>query len=312
MNVYRAPLSGQPTPEVIVLSRANAWVKSQDLSYGLQAGLVTADVQVLTWDAVSHKWRLAYDAQQRNPKPVVVDGNFGPGDTGDATYAATHLNPFDHTAAIMAVHIAMAKLLPGTGEQLVLSTYSTYGGSGSWGEIVVLSFPDGRPRLDYDWSGGNSVPFTVVGDRIHASASYWAPNDGHCCAVRTYTFAIGPVQTAAGVQLRPITDGRPYLGIDESPDSVDNTPTLDVTNVVAGAPAAGKLLAGDQIVKVVNPRPGAVGDGGNFTEDEITRFSPGEVVQLLVRRHGVERVVAIRLGSMLGLSQTPPVSAASM
>jgi hypothetical protein len=241
-----------------------------------------------------------------------VDGNGGPSDTADNQYAATHVLPFDHTADIMSVHIAMAKLLPGTAEQLVLGTWSTYGGSGTWGNLVILSFPAGHPRLDYYWDGGNAAPFTIIGNRIHASAWYWAPSDGHCCAVRTYAFAVGPVQTTSGVRLQPVADGRPYLGIDESPDNADNAPTLDVTNVVSGGPAAGKLFTGDQILKVMNPRRRGVGDGGNFTEDEITRFSPGDVIRLLVRHHGVEHVVPIRLGSMLGLSQTPPASAASM
>ena len=155
---------------------------------------------------------------------------------------------------------------------------NNYGGSGVYGNLVVVGFADGVATIEYLWSGSWLEDFTVNGDTIDATATYYTPSDPQCCPERTYNFSI---DTLPNGDLWELSDQRPWLGVFVTPfDSLDPGSALEVVDVVSGSPADGLVKPGDVILAVRNARPiDKASHLGPALFDELVKFDAGQTAE---------------------------------
>jgi hypothetical protein len=120
----------------------------------------------------------------------------------------------DPEAENVVSKVAFVHLDSNRAEELVVSTQTTYGASGYVGALVVVRFRDGKMSVEYPWSGNGRISFTVAGapphQRLVASASYWTPDDAHCCPAREYRFTVRVDRYGT---VGETSDTRPWLGV---------------------------------------------------------------------------------------------------
>ena len=291
-QVMHADLSGGPVPDVVVTSVGPAVTR---------LGFHSADLRVLEWDPLVHRWGVAFDAQKVMPPPVSsnpANSNSGPGyypDTSDTQPPTPLLDP---KADVTLGPVRAGRLLPGKRQQLVFSASANYGGSGVPAVLAVVDFKNGIADVAYTWGGEGLWQWRLADGVLHAQASYWTPADPHCCAIRKYDFAV----KAKHGYLTEIQDQRPWLGITVRQlggDGAKNAP-LKVVSIDDNAPAKGHLRVGDVLVKVLNP-PAHRKDIGALASplfDELSLFDAGQTAKLRVRRAGSEIAVSVPLGSL--------------
>lgn len=289
-QVLHANLSGGPVPDVVVTS-VGPPVTGLDFH--------SADLRVLEWDPLVHRWAVAFDAQKVVPPPV--SSNPGNSNTGPGYYPSSSGGPpttplLDPKANVTLGPVRFGQLLPGKRRQLVFSASANYGGSGVPAVLAVVDFKDGIANVKYTWSGEGLWNWHLSDGVLHARASYWTPADPHCCAIRTYDFAVKAKQG----YLTEIQDQRPWLGITVRELSGADKTRLEVLSLADKAPAKGHLEVGDVLVKVLNA-PAHRKDIGALASpifDELSLFDAGQTAKLLVRRHGGDVVVSVPLGSL--------------
>jgi hypothetical protein len=305
LHVWRARLTGSGVPDAIVTSVSPLTGPE---------GFHSQDLQVLSWDPIADRWEIDFDAQRVASNTFYVStetSNTGPGLlTATSRTDATPL--LDPDAQVTIGPVRFEHLLPGSGEQLVFSEVSNYGGSGAPGELVVVDFHGGLANVIYEWSGDGGVRYRIVDNQIVAHAEYWTPSDPHCCPVRTYRFVVG---RTSGRYLNELSDQRPWLGIYAKPlDSAGASSPVKIVGVVPGSPAAAVLRPGDVVVAVRNP-PRLRNASGNFLGpalyDQVASLDSGQTLHLLVSRNGVRLELSIKLASLDGGSvgnAVPPKS----
>jgi hypothetical protein len=285
-EVLKANLTAGPVPETVVTS-----VGPPVGDIGLQP----ATIQVLSWDG--KRWTVLFDAQKVNAPDKNGDprtSNGGPG-----ALSGLPLDPrpiLDPEADVKFEIVDSAHMLKGDRDQLVFSAMFTFGGSGMPLTLVVADFEDAKAKVVYAWTGEHLVA-TLDGNRIHATSSYWARGDSHCCPSRRYRFVVGP----SGGSVTMLEDQRPYLGVlvREQGEGLGDGP-FEILEVADGSPASGQLQVGDVLLDVANvpkPRkPYVYGDERLSTK--ISAFDAGETARLVIRRHGAELTVPVELGSL--------------
>jgi hypothetical protein len=294
LHVWRAQLTGSAVPDAIVTSVGPLTGPE---------GFHSEDLQVLSWDPIAERWDIDFDAQRVASNTFYVStetSNTGPGLlTATSRTDATPL--LDPDAQVTIGPVRFEHLLPGSGEQLVFSEVSNYGGSGVPGELVVVDFHGGLANVIYEWSGDGGVKYRVVDNQIVAHAEYWTSSDPHCCPTRTYRFVVG---RTSGRYLSELSDQRPWLGVyAKAVDSGDARSPVRVVGVVPGSPAAALLHAGDVLLAVRNA-PRLQNASGNLLGpalyDQIAALDAGRTVELVVSRNGVRLQLSIKLGSLDG------------
>jgi hypothetical protein len=291
-QVVHANLSGGPVPDVVVTSVGPPVT---------QLGFHSADLRVLEWDPLVHRWDIAFDAQEVEPQPTLgnpADSNSGPGYYPDSSGDGQTTPLLDPKADVTLGPVRTGRLLPGKREQLVFSASESYGGSGVPGVLAVVDFKGGLANLVYTWSGEGLRHWQIAKDVLHAQAAYWTPADPHCCAIRNYDFAAEAEQG----YLTEVADQRPWLGITvrQLGGLGDGDARLEVRSIDDNAPAKGHLRVGDVLEKVLDP-PAHRKDIGSLASpifDELALFDAGQTAKLLVRRAGSDVVVAVPLGSL--------------
>jgi hypothetical protein len=294
-RVWRASLTGGAVPEAIISSVG-------PLTGSL--GFHPADLQVLSWDVIARRWTVLFDAEKVidsafYSSPQTSNNSPEPFSAAGANVTTPLLDP---KANVTLGAIRFAHLLPGKGTQLVFSEFSNYGGSGVPGELVVVDFRGGVANLAYEWSGDGGVSrFRVEGNRIVATATeFWTSSDPHCCAARSYQFAIG--RQGKTNYLTELSDQRPWLGVYLEPlTSSDPNSPVRVLGVVAGSPAASVLKPGDILLSLKNApktRNTATNLLGPVIYDQIVTLDAGQTADFLVGRNGAQIALTVKLGSL--------------
>lgn len=289
-HVWRADLSGQSVPDVIVAS-AGPPVTAFDYH--------SADLRVLVWDPLAHQWSVAFDAQK------VLPSQFGLGDPGSSndspglSYDGPLTTPLvDPKADAGLGPVRFVQLLPGRRDQLAFEATMNYGGSGVPQVLAVVDFKSGIANVIYTWNGEGLIRWHVTEHALHGQAEYWTPTDAHCCALGRYTFSVA--QGKYGVE--ETGDTRAWLGVvvQQLNESDGLAGGLRVTGFADNAPAAGHLRVGDVILNVLGaPKPPKnFGVNHESIFDKLILMRPGETARLVVDRGGVRIVVAVKLGSM--------------
>jgi hypothetical protein len=307
-RVWRASLTGGSVPEAIISSVG-------PLTGSL--GFHPADLQVLSWDAITRRWTVLFDAEK-----VTASAFFSSPQTSNNSPVAfsaaggTDTTPLlDPKADVTIGQVRFAPLVPGHGEQLIFSASATYGGSGVPGTLVIVDFHGGIANLAYVWSGDGGASFRIEGSRIIATAAeFWTSSDSHCCPTRSYGFTIG--RRGKTNYLTELTDERPWLGVYLEPVNKDypqNSP-VRVLGVVDGSPAASVLRPGDILLslknapKIRNPAKYLLGP---VIYDQIDTLNAGETADLLVSRNRTQITLTVKLGSLSDASvmnASPPNS----
>ena len=293
-QVWHVDLSGDSVPEVVVAS-----VGPPVTSFNFHS----ADLRVLEWDALAHRWSVAFDAQKVVPRESYGEpgvSNSGPGVYAGGFAAGQQTPPLlDPKADVTLGSVRFGALLPGQRKQLLFSAFSNYGGSGVPGVLAVIDFKGGVANLIYSWSGEGLDAWKVVDGRLQARAAYWTPADPHCCALRDYRFTIAPVRG----YLTETSDERPWLGVtvrELSGQAMDPGP-LQVLSFADQAPARGALRVGDVLLDVLNappPPPHADSSAASTIFGKLNLLNAGQTAKLLVERGGARITVAVKLGSM--------------
>jgi hypothetical protein len=287
LKTYRANLSGGAVRDVIVTSAT----RSNRSARG-------ADLQVLSWNPASGRWRLTFDgrsARWTNSLPGPRDSNSGPGYPYGLTYPGKPA-PILGTLPQLDVSIgqvAFAPLLGGSREQLVFS--GTYvAGGGMQGILVVVTVRAGAGKIVYAWEGDTGLgPWRITHNVIRAQANYLAPYDSECCPIRMYRFSLG----AKAGRIVEVYDDRPFLGV-VLRGTRTGYPSVVVT--APNSPAAGRLRRGDLILRVGNPpRSGPKRALEYRIFDEVSSFHAGQTVRLLVQRNRKRLAVDVKLGSLM-------------
>jgi hypothetical protein len=290
LRTYRANLSGGATRDVVVTSvtrSASPWVG--------------ADLQVLSWDTTSRRWRLTFDGRSATwPKTAAgpANSNGGPGYPFGVTDPGKP-RPILGTLAQIGVGVgpvAFAPLLGGGRDQLVFEASYNAGG-GVQGILVVVDFRNGVGKSIFAWDGDTGLGgWRISHNVIHAWANYMDGHDPECCPVRTYRFAL----SARSGRIVEVADDRPFLGV-----VLRNTHTgyPAVVLTAPNSPAAGRLLPGDIILRVENALPNRYPLPRQPFEyrifDTISRFRAGQKVRLLIRRGTKRLIVPVKLGSLM-------------
>jgi hypothetical protein len=232
------------------------------------------DLRILTLDNSVHRWRLAWDAQRAAPHGWTT-------------------GLLDPKADVSIGPVRFVHLLADRREQLVFSASNNYFGSGIPMSLNVVDLKNGRARLAYSWNGEILRKWRATNGRLSARAMYWTWNDPHCCALRPYRFTIAKRHGA----LVETADDRPWLGIGVRSEPYPAIP-LRVVSLAANSPAAGRLRAGDVILKVINaPHPPRGKQPWTGLFDQVGLLRPGAVAVLLVNRNGVLIRVHVKVGS---------------
>jgi hypothetical protein len=287
-HVWRANLSGQSVPDVVVAS-AGPPVTS--------FGFHSADIRVLVWDPLAHQWSVAFDAQRVRPSEFTLNDPGGSNWSPGLGFVGPVTMPLiDPKANVSLGPVRFVRLLAGT--QLAFEASMDYGGSGVPQVLAVVDFKDGLANVVYSWNGEGLEGWHVAKHALHARAEYWTPTDAHCCALGRYAFVVA--ERKYGVE--EIRDSRPWLGVvvRELNDADGLAGTLRVVGFTDTAPAKGRLRTGDLIVNVLDapklPKDRGVALDSIF--DKIILLHPGATVRLLVERDGKRIVVPVTLGSM--------------
>lgn len=279
-TVYRANLSGGPTPDLVVISTSPA-----------ASRFPHDDLQVISWIPGRRVWAVVFDAQKTAAriKPAAPhESNKGP---GFGPYLARPSLILDRTSDTeqWIDQVRFAPLLGLRRDQLAF-TFTNVAGGGMHGILVIVDLSGDVSNVLYVWEGDTGLASWRIADNvIHATANYMAPYDSECCPVRTYRFALA----AHGGHIIEVSDDRPFLGV-----------LVNESGVIRAAPhtpAAGHLRAGDVILALENaPKPGPnanpVTSGWIF--DQLARFHAGQTARLLVQRRGRRLTESIKLGSM--------------
>jgi hypothetical protein len=294
LHVWRARLTGSAVPDAIVTSVSPLTGPE---------GFHSEDLQVLSWDPLADRWEIDFDAQHVASNTFYVStetSNTGPGLlTPTSRTDATPL--LDPDAQVTVGPVRFEHLLPGSGEQLVFSEVSNYGGSGVPAELVVVDFHGGLANVIYEWSGDGGVNYRIVDNQIVAHAEYWTSSDPHCCPVRSYRFVVG---RTSGRYLSELSDQRPWLGVYAKPlaGGASSSP-VKIVGVVPGSPAAAVIHPGDVVLAVRNP-PKLRNASGNLLGpvfyDQVAALDAGQTVHLLVSRNGVRLELSVKLASLDG------------
>jgi hypothetical protein len=248
-----------------------------------------ADLQVLSWDAVAARWRLAFDAATAKA-PVAygytLSSNVSPGiRTVPGTTNGRILDNVDTSIG----PVRFAPILATARKQLVFSaTFVAAGGAA--GTLVVVDFKGSVANVLYTWYGEGGPTWTIHGRWIEGRANYWAPGDSHCCPVRTYRFTVAYTDGS----VTEVADQRPWLGVIVRERTGDPTRPLKVVQLANKSPAAGSLRVGDVILDVLNAPHWARG-----IFDKLSLLNAGDIAHLLIDRGGKRRSVSVRLGSLM-------------
>jgi hypothetical protein len=260
------------------------------------------DLRVLSWAPRSRRWRVRFDAH-KVPMPddsCIPGSQDGPGCyvedgseyLGFAGVPATLLDP---KANVYLGPVRFVHLLSRRHDQLVFSASNDYGGSGTPMVPTVVDFAEGEPFVAYTWSGQLLRQWHVARRRLDVQAADWTWDDPHCCPLRSYHFTLAPRQ-GAFVETR---DDRPWLGVTAHQRGGWTREKLDVVGIAPRSPARNALRVGDVLLKVLNPPRLPHGhQPWQGLLDRLEAFRPGQVVQLLVERHGTKVVVRVKLGSV--------------
>ncbi|MDP9342073.1 MAG: S1C family serine protease [Actinomycetota bacterium] len=200
-------------------------------------------------------------------------------------------------------HVDFAQFSPDQAGSLVFQTTSWTGGNFNETDLVIVEFDGGVATVGYIWSGESLRRFEIVGplggQRVVASASYWAPLDAHCCPSRHYRFTVAWKDGA----LQTVTDNRPWLGIsgrEALPDAAHpDGRAVRVTTVWPGSPASSALRNGDLLLGVQGASPSPTNISYSpAVIDEIALMKAGQSVTLLVLRGSAQVEVPVELGSL--------------
>jgi hypothetical protein len=292
-QVWHTNLAGSEVPEVVV-SSVGPPVGS--------LGFHSADLRVLEWDALPHRWSVAFDAQKVKPPNTYGEpgrSNSGPGYYPDALAAQEQKPLLDPNADVRLGPVRFGTLLDGSRLQLVFSAAFSYGGSGVPTVLAVVDFKGDLANLAYVWSGEGLGNWKIANRSLRARANYWTPADSHCCPLRTYGFTVA----SRNGYLAETRDDRPWLGLTvrelNGPGGLAGP--LQVTELAGGSPARGHLRAGDVLLDVLNgPSPPKQADptASSSFFNKLNRLDAGDVAKLSVQRGGSRIEVSVPLGSM--------------
>ena len=307
VKTYRADLSGGAVRDVIVTSATPVRAGST----------VGADIQVLSWDRATRRWRLTFDgrsARWPDTWPVPQDSNQGAGYPYRLTYPGKHPLPPQPILGNVGVdvyvdQVAFVPLLGGSRDQLVfVGVYEA--GAGVQGILGVVDFRHGTGKVIYSWEGETGIgPVEISRNRIRAEANYWVAGQPLAVPGRTYRFALG----ARAGRIVEVYDDRPFLGVILG--GAPYGPPVVVRTLSQGA-AAGLLRPGDAILAVENaPRMSGfdgstqfrVGPGWRSTLKYgltvmLSNFRAGQTARFLIRRGNKRLTIRVKLGSLMSLA----------
>jgi len=281
-KVFDADLTGGTVPDKVVTA------------IGPERGelkLRPATVEVITWNPDQKRWTAIFDAQKTMAPDTYGDprtSNSGPG--ADPDLQQDEIPLLDPEAAVELETVDTAPMLSTRRDQLVLSAWTNFGGSGVPEVLAVLDFEHAKPRVLYAWRGEH-LEVELDGARILATSSYWERGDSHCCPARDYHFTVG----RSGDRIVELEDQRPYLGVlveTTDPNFIGPYRVLEVTQ---GSPAEGRLQVGDLLKGVENAR--SKGDRTALYR-QLGSFDAGETARIVVERNGTTITVPVELGSL--------------
>ena len=309
-HVWYRRLTGGSVPDAVITSIGPPTGSSSSHS---------ADIQVLSWDAIARRWEVWFDAQRLTGSGGVwgpLNSN-APIATPAPSTPASSTPILDPKADTSVTQVGFANFAPGLGTDLVFTSTASFGASGSAQSLYVVGFPDTQATIVYEWSGQGLDPFRIGGNSPHqhllGKAWYWTPEDSHCCPLRTYTFVIQPTPANGGRDdLGVVKDERPWLGVFVTPVRGPDDPSspVRVVGVVEGSPAARALRQGDVLLALDSgPKLASPPSLGPSLVDELISLDAGDRAVFTVRRGGATIRVSVRLGSMIdssALTATPP------
>lgn len=287
----------------------------------------SADLQVLSYDAIAKRWIDAFDAQRVTPPDAFfsdpADTNFPIFASSPAAAAPTTTTPLiDPTAEASVPQVAFVQFARDQGRDLVFTSTSYYGGSGTGSELTVVSFQSQEASIAYRWSGEGLYAFRVERSaprqRLLERASYWTTEDPHCCPLRTYQFTVSATGSGRNTYVTATQDQRPWLGVyAQGLTQNDQNAPIEVVGVVPGSPAqhAG-FERGDVILSI--PAAHKLANQsllGPALVDQFSLFNAGDQVSFVVRRGSQTLTLNVRLGSLIdssALGASPPAGAYSV
>ena len=311
-RVWYRRLTGGSVPDAVITSVGPPTGSSSSHS---------ADIQVLSWDAIARRWEVWFDAQ----KLTSSGGVWGPLNSNapianPAPSTPASFTPIlDPKADTSVTQVGFANFAPALGTDLVFTSTASFGASGSAQGLYVVGFPDTQATIVSEWSGQGLDPFRIGGSSPHqyllGKAWYWTPGDAHCCPLRTYTFVIRPTPADGGRDyLGVVKDERPWLGLFVTPvhGPYDAASPVRVVGVAEGSPAARAFRQGDVLLALDHaPKLASPPSLGPSLVDEVMSLDAGDRAVFTVRRGGATIKVAVRLGSMVdssAVTATPPRS----
>jgi hypothetical protein len=264
------------------------------------------NVFVLAYDASSGTWRRAFDAAKYGNTARSI-GWYGGSLMTCCNGAAIVTYGFND-----GPHIYRLFDRPGANAELALFVSSAMGNTGNaivgivglHGDAATLKY---KLTMDFGHPGGAEVgklpasgsKASVVGavghQELRVSLPLVTAYTSESEAARTYDVLIG--RTAPRRRLGIVFDDDALLGVACGYSEV----VCDVKSVLPGSAAAGRLRAGDSIVKIDGHRLkfggwGAANAAGLNLLNHVSLLQPGSAVRLEVLRGGRTRTFIIRLG----------------
>jgi hypothetical protein len=295
-KVWRVRLTGGSVPEVVVSS------------VGPSTGslpLHPADLQVLSWDGLARRWIVVFDGQRvgktetgsclRASNLTLAGCRFVETRPGSRKPAPL----LDPAANVTIGEVRFARLLPGRSRQLIFHAVLDWGGSGAPGVFVIVDFSHGLADVFYEWEGEGLIDYRIVGRRVVARALFWTDVECHACQHRVYRFVIG--KRPGSRTLDVLSDQRPWLGVHVRALGPSARAPLLVVEVAQDSPADSVFKRGDVLLSLQNA-PHISDDlldlpGAQLIE-QIEYMNAGQTARFVIRRGGIKRTVAVKLGSL--------------
>jgi hypothetical protein len=310
-KIWREPLSGNPVPETIFTSTGPLQPKP-----GAHTTGQTENVQVLTWDRLANQWDLIFDGFYDRAASWSGAGN---GRVGYApNYQGTASTLFTLHNRTTNVQVGFVHLLPGEGEQLVISgTTPDLTTSMPDGQFAILSFGGGLPTWEYVWQGWAPVSWHTTSHSVVLQATHWNNTDGTCCAARVYSTTIGRgPNTGYDWPIEDLSSTLGWFGFYAAPRARGHDAPLVVDDTLDQIHVDKQLRHNDVILAVENP-PSTLATaktaGGNRLADALNGFTPGQIAVLKVLRGNRTLIMHVRAQAAdnaqgdFGINATDPV-----